>query len=212
MSKVDDELGETVDGIGRTQVMQLRLMLVAIPCVILFWVAGANTVVALMAGFAAALPVFLAWESRRQPRNGAPALKQDAEMSRAMAICMALFLALAVGTQTVIWARGLTGEVADRFAWTAFGVLLLGGMPIVGSVILYQIVQQLRGRRPVESRKIIRSAVLVGSISFFPALLPSYVVPPAFENIALAVAVLVAVVVGVWVYRRLHRLHALQAR
>lgn len=106
MSKIGEDLGRTADAVAQTQFSKARLMLLALPCMALFVAAGAQLMVALMAGIAVAVPVFFAWEERLARRRGQASLITDAKEVRGMLISMAALLALAAGTQTVIWSRG----------------------------------------------------------------------------------------------------------
>jgi hypothetical protein len=213
MSKLGEDLGNTVDAMGRTQFMQARLMLTMVPFGVLYGVMGAHPLVAVMAGIASALPVFLWWEASRAQRRGEPWPEIKAKENRGMLLAMAFFLALAAGTQTVIYARGWDFETATRFTFNVIGALIFGGVLPFGTVFLgHKLVQQLRGKQPVESRTLLNNCLLAGLFGAVPtggllAWLVSLTPLPGSDIIGMVIYIAFAVAIGSWAYRRLRRLY-----
>lgn len=145
MSRLRRHLGNLTDRNTQVQLERVWMMLGTLPGAVLFLVLGASTGVAVAAGVALG---FFGFGIRMRLKGMIGAREQ-----RMLLLPVAALLMLACGTQAAVVAQGLPNSVADRILLmigTAVGAVAL---PAALFAMLWQIVQTLRGVRPIDPER-----------------------------------------------------------
>ncbi|NTW03525.1 MAG: hypothetical protein HGA19_19995 [Oscillochloris sp.] len=210
MGNLRQEVEHTLEGIAHVQGSQGRLMLTMLPLMVFFIALGTHWMIALLASSGIAIPLFLAWEARQARICGESSIPEQAYSERGIVIGMTIPLLMAVGAQTVIWAKGLTGNTADHFVNTVFGILLGVVMSIIALAVAYDMMQILRGKKVVDCRRILSNAAFIGILGALPIWLIALILFHRSDSFSAIVYIAFALIVGWLGYRRLHQIHMAQ--